>query len=88
MATDPICGMNVDETTKFQLSHKGGTYYFCSGGCIKKFASENDIPEEKLNFSNVSKKRIFFRNKTFIVSAILMLLVMLSYVLPILSPFI
>jgi uncharacterized membrane protein YraQ (UPF0718 family)/YHS domain-containing protein len=87
MATDPICGMNVGETTKFQLSHNGRKYYFCSGGCIKKFVSENDIPEENINVSTGSPKWTFYRNKTFIVSVILVLLIMASYVLPVLSAF-
>ena len=87
MAKDPICGMNVDETTKFQLPHEGRTYYFCSGGCIKKFVSENDIPEENINVSPGSPKWTFYRNKTFIVSVIFVLLVMASYVLPVLSAF-
>ncbi len=41
MATDPICGMQVDEqraTTKGLTSeYAGKTYYFCAPGCKKQF---------------------------------------------------
>ena len=38
MATDPVCGMKVDENTAPARSeYKGKTYYFCSTGCKTKF---------------------------------------------------
>ncbi len=38
MATDPVCGMSVDEkTTKFTSTHDGKTFYFCSSGCKETF---------------------------------------------------
>src|ERR1019366_9156700 len=38
MATDPICGMQVDERTAAGSSvFEGRSYYFCSAGCKKKF---------------------------------------------------
>lgn len=41
MATDPVCGMDVDEanaavTTDYQAT----TYYFCAEGCKEAFESE------------------------------------------------
>ena len=46
MAIDPVCKMDVDETTaKFKTAYKGETYYFCALGCKKAF-EEN--PEEYL----------------------------------------
>ncbi len=46
MATDPVCGMTVDEkTAQFKADYKGSTYYFCSPGCKKTFESE---PEKYL----------------------------------------
>lgn len=41
MATDPVCGMDVDEanaaaTTEYQ----GTSYYFCAQGCKESFASD------------------------------------------------
>ena len=38
MATDPVCGMPVDEPTAAGSSvFEGSTYYFCSAGCKQKF---------------------------------------------------
>jgi Cu+-exporting ATPase len=38
MATDPICGMQVDERTAKNTSvFEGKTWYFCCAGCKKKF---------------------------------------------------
>ncbi|MEM0137899.1 MAG: YHS domain-containing protein [Thermoplasmatales archaeon] len=39
MAKDPVCGMNVDETTRLIAQYKGKTYYFCSQSCKKNFES-------------------------------------------------
>ena len=41
MATDPVCGMTVEETTaKHTAQHDGQTYYFCAPGCKKAFEAE------------------------------------------------
>jgi len=38
MATDPVCGMQVDEKAAAGSSvFEGSTYYFCSAGCRKRF---------------------------------------------------
>ena len=38
MATDPVCGMPVDEPTAAGSSvFEGSNYYFCSAGCKQKF---------------------------------------------------
>lgn len=38
MEKDPVCGMKVDPTeSEGQSEYKGQTYYFCSGGCKRKF---------------------------------------------------
>ena len=38
MAKDPVCGMEVDESTAPATStHRGKTYYFCSTGCKETF---------------------------------------------------
>src|SRR5450755_1880872 len=38
MATDPVCGMQVDERTAAGSSvFEGNNYYFCSAGCKKEF---------------------------------------------------
>lgn len=38
MATDPVCGMKVDERQAAKVEYQGVTYYFCSSGCHKTFA--------------------------------------------------
>ena len=43
LATDPVCGMNVDPTTAAStVAHAGNTYYFCSRGCGEKFKAAPD----------------------------------------------
>src|SRR4029450_10973683 len=43
---DPVCGMIVDpHVTPHRHPHNGHTYYFCSKGCLAKFAAE---PEKYL----------------------------------------
>ena len=46
MAIDPVCGMEVDETSaKWTSEYKGKTYYFCAPGCKNSFDKE---PEKYL----------------------------------------
>jgi Cu+-exporting ATPase len=41
MATDPVCGMQVDtDTAQNRLEHEGTTHYFCSRGCMLDFQDE------------------------------------------------
>ena len=43
MATDPVCGMQVDEKSAAgQSDHAGGTYYFCSQDCKDRFDEDPD----------------------------------------------
>ncbi len=41
MATDPVCGMQVDQqqaqSKGLTSQHQGQTYYFCSPGCKRQF---------------------------------------------------
>lgn len=38
MAKDPVCGMQIDESSAAGKSEYGGrTYYFCSPACKAKF---------------------------------------------------
>jgi P-type Cu+ transporter len=40
MATDPVCGMYVDErTASLSLVRDNRTYYFCSQGCLAEFSA-------------------------------------------------
>jgi len=43
MATDPICGMEVDEKKALSVEHEGQTYYFCSPGCRDKFLAQKGL---------------------------------------------
>lgn len=46
MATDPVCGMDVDEDDPAAVhEYQGDTYYFCAPGCKNKFEQD---PEEYL----------------------------------------
>ncbi len=87
MAKDPICGMPVNEKTGIKLVSSGKTYFFCSERCLKKFAKEHSISEKETATCLVQPKDPFYKNKSLIVTAILALLVLLSYVLPFLEPF-
>ncbi|MBI3571840.1 MAG: YHS domain-containing protein, partial [Gammaproteobacteria bacterium] len=41
MATDPVCGMAVEEKKAAGISvHAGATYYFCSASCLEKFKAD------------------------------------------------
>ncbi|MBS7622165.1 YHS domain-containing protein [Candidatus Bathyarchaeota archaeon] len=37
MVEDPICGMTVDESSRFTSIYQGRTYYFCSRSCKEDF---------------------------------------------------
>lgn len=41
MATDPICGMEVDESTTLKVEQGKQVIYFCSEHCRKKFLGES-----------------------------------------------
>jgi YHS domain-containing protein len=46
MATDPVCGMNVQENTPFVTNYEGNKYYLCSEGCKLSFEKS---PQKYLN---------------------------------------
>ncbi len=48
MATDPVCGMTVEERpTSLALHRENRTYYFCSETCLRQFA-EPELAERRL----------------------------------------
>ncbi len=48
MPIDPICGMNVPQTSDITVEQDGGKYYFCSNSCKLKFqAPENENKKER-----------------------------------------
>ncbi|MGH7916773.1 MAG: heavy metal translocating P-type ATPase, partial [Candidatus Binataceae bacterium] len=36
---DPVCGMTVESSSRWRHEHHGHMFYFCSAGCMKKFAA-------------------------------------------------
>ena len=37
-AIDPVCGMEVEESTaEWKTTYEGKTYYFCALGCLRSF---------------------------------------------------
>lgn len=41
LARDPVCGMRLSpKTSAFAYSHQHKEYYFCAGGCLKKFKEQ------------------------------------------------
>ena len=49
MSTDPVCGMEVDESTPLCAERDGQTYYFCSNHCRRRFLAEGraDVPRQE-----------------------------------------
>lgn len=87
MAKDPICLMTVDEKIALKLTSKGENYFFCSAHCLKKFVKANKIPQQDVASCIAGPKAPVYKNKTFIVGAILVALVLLSYVILLLEAF-
>lgn len=47
MAIDPVCGMEVDESSaQWTSEYEGKTYYFCAPGCKRSFDKD---PEKYLS---------------------------------------
>ncbi|MBI4177080.1 MAG: heavy metal translocating P-type ATPase [Candidatus Aenigmarchaeota archaeon] len=54
MATDPVCGMHVDEKNAvFRKEKNGETFYFCSEKCLKEF----EQPE--IEYKNLKRITLF-----------------------------
>jgi len=54
METDPVCHMQVDETTTTAMvEHGGSKYYFCSQSCKEKFEQS---PEQYVTAQQQSPK--------------------------------
>ncbi|MBU2540867.1 MAG: permease [Candidatus Omnitrophica bacterium] len=87
MAKDPICGMTLNESSSLKLAHNDKTYYFCSVNCLKKFSQQNNINPQQLKGCLISPNVPFYKNKSIIVAAILLSLVLLSYQFPLLEAF-
>ena len=46
MPRDPICGMQVDESTEYKTEAEGKPVYFCSEHCRQKFL-KGEIPSDE-----------------------------------------
>ncbi len=65
MATDPICGMTVDESSPLHAAREGQMFYFCSDRCRQKFESAGEPlvargDTENANVSNVRPTARYF----------------------------
>ena len=40
VTTDPVCGMEVDESSGFRAGHQKKTYVFCSANCQQRFEAD------------------------------------------------
>ncbi|MFB6345903.1 MAG: YHS domain-containing protein [bacterium] len=57
LATDPVCGMDVDEADPAaKTEYEGKTYYFCAPGCKTRFEKS---PEKYLGESQDGDKAHF-----------------------------
>ncbi len=84
MAKDPICGMAVSEKSAIRVTSDGRDYFFCSAHCKDKFLKENSLSEQAVCYP--AKKEPIFRNKSFIIASIIIIIIFLSYFLPVLLP--
>jgi putative ABC transport system ATP-binding protein len=55
MATDPVCGMAVEQETAINIEWEGKLFYFCAKGCRDEFASH---PEQFTDEEIRKEKRI------------------------------
>jgi hypothetical protein len=85
MAKDPVCGMNVDPKTSLKAAWQNEEYFFCSERCKDKFIDEHNIPETAVCYPRVSKS--LWSNKLFLVTALALFLVGLSFFFTALEPF-
>jgi hypothetical protein len=85
MVKDPICGMQVDESSAIKITKDGKEYFFCSTHCKGKFIKREGV--EDIAVCYPSARRPFFKNKLFILSIVPIILILLSFVIPFLAPF-
>ena len=48
---DPVCGMNVSETSKFSTTNDKKEYYFCSQNCLDKFEKKFNVDLSQVKWS-------------------------------------
>lgn len=83
MATDPICGMKVNEKTGLKIMHNGKPVYFCSTHCRDKYLQENKIKNKEYCPScSVENKEPLYKNKVFLLSLITLFVYLSGYFWP------
>jgi len=87
MATDPVCGMNVNPDDALKLSHRGVTYYFCSLRCLERFKAEHGIEDAVCLAPAAKPRHALLRNKTVMIALFLILLCLLAEFIPLIRPF-
>ena len=40
ITTDPVCGMDVEDSSGFRAQHGDELYLFCSAGCRRRFLND------------------------------------------------
>lgn len=85
MPKDPICGMEVDIISAIKVIKDAKDYFFCSTHCKDAFLKQVGLKEAQVCYPRVKKP--FFKNKLFIVSSAVILILLVSIFLPYLVPF-
>ena len=85
MPKDPICGMTVNADNAIKVIMDSQEYFFCSIGCKDKFIQQNKVKDVRVCMPLAGKP--FFKNKLFIISAAVIILLLLSFYIPSLSVF-
>jgi uncharacterized membrane protein YraQ (UPF0718 family)/YHS domain-containing protein len=85
MVRDPICGMRVAENNAVKVAKDGKDYFFCSTHCRDKFLKQQGTSEPAVCYSH--PKKLFFKNRLFIIVSISILLILASLFVPFLGAF-
>lgn len=59
MKKDPVCGMEIDEgRARYQFSHRGEIYYFCSETCKTAFGSDPEHYIERFKQAGMERRKV------------------------------
>ncbi len=86
MIKDPICGMSVDAKSSLKLAHGAETVYFCSQHCLEKYAKIHALNTAS-SCAAPGHRKPWFLNKSVLSFSAILVLILLSYRLPSLTPF-
>ena len=84
MAIDPVCGMAVDENSSVKAIKDGRDYFFCSAHCREKFVKQQRLADESCCAAPSSNP---FTNKLLSICAAALILIAVSFFIPLLVPF-